>query len=198
MEHGENSNPRPGDVVRIISTDVAGLDEETAALMRRMTGMTAPVLWLESAGDTPMAWVGGDVDLPCFLDELEVVERADRDDFTAAARTKLWAAGLTIRRKQVLSWGLRGWDTPDWPYARFFAWRSGRDIVVAANYEGDVTTATFKATEPHRAVAWLHEHIAWGWARGLGGPGADVELTDEHHGPFIEALMPALLEEMQP
>jgi hypothetical protein len=111
---------------------------------------------------------------------------------TRAARVAAWVEGLPVKPCEQALWGRDGWDTPEWPYARFYAWREGDAVCVASNFEGDVTKARFAGVDAgERAAAWVDENVHFGWGRGYATPkGFDAaDPAEAHTGPFVWALI---------
>lgn len=114
---------------------------------------------------------------------------------TLAERVKYWSDHLPsdvllASDAAIYVWGRDGWDTPQWPYVKLFAWQDGGQIVVASDYEGDATIERF--TDAMAASAWLDRHAHDGWSLGYGIPtDFDPENPDDmHRGPYVPALMP--------
>ena len=119
-------------------------------------------------------------------------ETAVKENVTRAARVAAWTGNLTGKKQEVLSWGRDGWDTPEWPYARFYAWRDGDAVCVASNFEGDVTHAEFVGVDAgEQAAAWIDKNAHFGWGRGYATPrGFDAaKPAEEHGGPFVWELI---------
>jgi hypothetical protein len=115
-----------------------------------------------------------------------------KTEATKAARVAAWVESLPVEPKEQALWGRDGWDTPEWPYARFYAWRDGNAVCVASNFEGDVTKARFEgASAGDSASSWIDENAHFGWGRGYATPqGFDAASpAEEHTGPFVWALI---------
>lgn len=108
-----------------------------------------------------------------------------------AQRLAHWGNSLPSKPAIITVWGRDGWDTPQWPYVKLYAWRTADGFHAATNYEGDTNQHTF--TTAADAAAWLDQHAHDGWALGYATPTHPAPFNaaqpdDMHRGPYIPAL----------